>query len=338
MFKRHGEMKYRVAIIGVTGLVGQVLLRLLEKKQFPVSELIPVASSQSVGKLVTFQRQEWEVQRVEDALKKKPHLAIFSAGGEMSKTYAPKFAEIGATVIDNSSAWRMEENVPLIVPEINADIIRPSHKIIANPNCSTIQLVVALAPLHSSLHLKRIIVATYQSVTGSGAKAVRQMDKERKGDYSYLHYPYHIDLNVLPHGGDFLHDGFTEEEMKLVKESQKILQHPDLEVNATVVRVPVKGGHSEAVTAEFRKKFNIRDVRDILAISNGITLQDDPSQHVYPMPRYAEGQDDVFVGRLRKDMFRDNVLSMWVVSDNLRKGAATNAIQIAQHLISNKMV
>lgn len=331
-------MKYSVAIVGATGLVGQVLLSLLEKKKFPVSELIPVASSKSVGKSVTFQRREWQVVSVEDALKKKPQLAIFSAGGEMSKAYAPKFAEAGTTVIDNSSAWRMDENVPLVVPEINADIIRLSDKIIANPNCSTIQLVVALAPLHRSLHLKRITVATYQSVTGSGEKAVRQLENERRGDYSYLHYPYHIDLNVLPHGGDFLNNGYTQEEMKLVNESQKILKHPDLEVNATVVRVPVKGGHSEAVTAEFRKKFNIRDVRDILAISSGITLQDDPSQHVYPMPRYAEGQDEVFVGRLRQDLFRKNILSMWVVSDNLRKGAATNAIQIAQHLISNKMV
>lgn len=331
-------MKYKIAVVGATGLVGQVMLKVLEEGHFPVSQLIPVASSKSVGKKITFQDEELEVQSIAYALEQKPHIAIFSAGGKLSKEYAPKFADAGITVIDNSSAWRMDENVPLVVPEVNVDDINKDHKIIANPNCSTIQLVVALAPLHQALKLKRLIVATYQSVTGSGAEAVEQLENERNGNYDLLHYPHQIDLNVLPHGGNFLKNGYTEEEMKLVHETRKIFKIPDLKVTATVARVPVKGGHSEAVTAEFENDFNIRNIRDILAITKGITLQDNPSQNIYPMPRYVEGENDVFVGRLRKDLFIDKTLNLWVVADNLRKGAATNAVQIAEYLITNKMV
>ncbi|MCF8339252.1 MAG: aspartate-semialdehyde dehydrogenase [Bacteroidales bacterium] len=331
-------MKYKIAVVGATGLVGQVMLKILEEYNFPVSELIPVASSKSIGKKIVFFHKEWEVQGVERALEKRPDIAIFSAGAEFSKTYAPKFVKQGSVVIDNSSAWRLENDVPLIVPEVNADHIGPTDKIIANPNCSTIQLVVALAPLHQSLSLNRLIVATYQSVTGSGVKAVEQLDNERKGDYSVLFYPHQIDLNLLPHGGDFVENGYTKEEMKLVNESRKILGLPDLKVTTTVVRVPVKGGHGEAVTAEFEKDFDVRDVRDVLAMSKSVTLQDNPSQNVYPMPRYAEGKDDVFVGRLRKDLFNEKTLNFWIVSDNLRKGAATNAVQIAEYLISNKFI
>ncbi|MCF8230575.1 MAG: aspartate-semialdehyde dehydrogenase [Bacteroidales bacterium] len=331
-------MKYKIAVVGATGLVGKVILRVLEEYNFPVSELIPVASSKSVGKKITFFHKDWEVQSVDQALEKNPHIAIFSAGAKFSKTYASKFVEKGAVVIDNSSAWRMEEDVPLIVPEINAEKIGPANKIIANPNCSTIQLVAALAPLHQSLNLKRLVVSTYQSVTGSGVKAVEQLENERKGDYSVEFYPHQIDLNVLPHGGDFLENGYTKEEMKLVNETQKIMVLPDLEITATVVRVPVKGGHGEAVSAEFEKDFDVRDVRDVLAVTKGITMQDNPSQNIYPMPRYAGGKDDVFVGRLRKDLFNEKILNFWIVADNLRKGAATNAVQIAEYLISNKLV
>jgi len=331
-------MKYKIAVVGATGLVGQVMLKVLEEGHFPVSQLIPVASSKSVGKKIAFQDKELEVQDIAYALAQKPHIAIFSAGGSFSKEYATKFADAGTTVIDNSSAWRMDENVPLVVPEVNAGDLNINHKIIANPNCSTIQLVVALSPLHQALKLKRLIVATYQSVTGSGGEAVEQLENERNGNYDLLHYPHQIDLNVLPHGGNFLKNGYTEEEMKLVYETRKIFNLPDLKVTATVARVPVKGGHSEAVTAEFDNDFNIRNIRDILAITKGITLQDNPSQNIYPMPRYVEGENDVFVGRLRKDLFIDKTLNLWVVADNLRKGAATNAVQIAEYLITNKMV
>lgn len=331
-------MKYKIAVVGVTGLVGQAILEVLNEGHFPVSQLIPVASSKSLGKKITFRNEELEVLSAEAALKEKPHISIFSAGKAFSEQYATQFAEAGSRVIDNSSAWRMKEGIPLIVPEVNGDQITQEDMIIANPNCSTIQLVVALAPLHQSLRLKRIIVSTYQSVTGSGLKAVRQLDRERAGKHDAMYYPHQIDLNVLPHGGDFLSNGYTEEELKLVNETRKIFNLPDLKVTATVARVPVKGGHSEAVTAEFAKDFNIRNVRDILAITKGITLQDNPSQNIYPMPRYAEGEDDVFVGRLRKDLFNKNTLNLWIVSDNLRKGAATNAVQIAEYLIINKMV
>ncbi len=331
-------MKYKIAVVGVTGLVGQVMLKVLEEANFPISHLIPVASSKSVGKKISFRNEELEIRSIDDALSEKPEISIFSAGKALSGKYAPLFAQNGTTVIDNSSAWRMNEEVPLIVPEVNGSQISKDHKIIANPNCSTIQLVVALSPLHRSLKLRRIIVSTYQSVTGSGSQAVRQLDNERMGTNDVWHYPHQIDLNVLPHGGDFNPDGYTEEEMKLVNETRKIFDLPDLKITATVARVPVKGGHSEAVTAEFEKDFNIRNVRDILALTKGITLQDNPSQNIYPMPRYAEGEDDVFVGRLRKDLFNKNTLNLWVVADNLRKGAATNAIQIAEYLITNKMV
>jgi len=331
-------MKYKIAVVGVTGLVGQTILRVLEEGHFPVSQLIPVASSQSVGKKITFRNEELDVLSADAALKKKPQISIFSAGKAFSEEYTPQFVKAGSRVIDNSSAWRMKEGIPLIVPEVNGEQITEDDMIIANPNCSTIQLVVALAPLHQSLKLKRIIVSTYQSVTGSGSKAVRQLDNERAGKFDALYYPHQIDLNVLPHGGDFLPNGYTEEEVKLVNETRKIFNIPDLKVTATVARVPVKGGHSEAVTAEFSKDFNIRNVRDILAITKGITLHDNPSQNIYPMPRYAEGEDDVFVGRLRKDLFNKNTLNLWVVADNLRKGAATNAVQIAEYLITNKIV
>lgn len=326
----------RIAIVGATGLVGSVMLQVLEKSSIQVDEFIPVASEKSVGKEIYFQSQTYKVVGMEQAIALKPHIAIFSAGGGTSKKWAPEFAKNHCYVIDNSSAWRMDEKVPLVVPEINADAIEKDHYIIANPNCSTIQMVMALAPLHRKYSIKRLVVSTYQSVTGSGVAAVRQLQDERICRPSIKKvYPHAIDMNVLPHGGDFLENGYTTEEMKLVYESRKILSAPDIRITATVVRVPLLGGHSESVNVEFKKDFDLEEVVQLLEKFPGIKIQDDPAKNHYPMPKYAEGKDDVFVGRIRRDESCEKALNLWIVSDNLRKGAATNAIQIAE-FISNK--
>lgn len=326
----------RIAIVGATGLVGSVMLQVLEKSSIQVDEFIPVASEKSVGKEIYFQSQTYKVVGMEEAIALKPHIAIFSAGGGTSKKWAPEFAKNHCYVIDNSSAWRMDEKVPLVVPEINADAIEKDHYIIANPNCSTIQMVMALAPLHRKYNIKRLVVSTYQSVTGSGVAAVRQLQDERICRPSIKKvYPHAIDMNVLPHGGDFLENGYTTEEMKLVYESRKILSAPDIRITATVVRVPLLGGHSESVNVEFKKDFDLEEVVQLLEEFPGIKIQDDPAKNHYPMPKYAEGKDDVFVGRIRRDESCEKALNLWIVSDNLRKGAATNAIQIAE-FISNK--
>lgn len=335
---RQSEFKMKVAVVGATGLVGTVMLKVLEERNFPLTELIPVASERSVGKQISYAGKQYTVIGMQDAVDARPDIAIFSAGGSMSKQWAPKFAEAGTTVVDNSSAWRMDDNVPLVVPEINADVLTRNDKIIANPNCSTIQMVVALNPLHMKYGIKRLVVSTYQSVTGTGVKGVTQLTDERAGVEGEKAYPHQIDLNCLPHGGDFDETGYTTEEIKLVNETRKIMRAPGIGVTATVVRVPVMGGHSESVNVEFDKDFDLEDVKALLSSSPGITLQDDPASFSYPMPLYSEGKDDVFVGRLRRDLSHPNSLNMWVVSDNLRKGAATNAVQIAEYLVENKLL
>lgn len=328
-----------IALVGATGLVGSVMLNVLEKSKLQIDELFAVASARSVGKTVRFKKKEYRVMGLAEALEKEPDIAIFSAGGETSIAWAKKFADRGTFVIDNSSAWRMEENIPLVVPEINGSILNVDSKIIANPNCSTIQMVMALAPLHRAYEIERLVVSTYQSVTGSGVKAVRQMQDERIcRPQVEKFYPHAIDLNVIPHGGDFLKNGYTSEEEKLVNETRKILDDYNLRITATVVRVPVFGGHSESVNIEFKNDFELEKVRDLLANFSGIIIQDDPQNNEYPMPKYAEGKDAVFVGRLRRDFSQPKTLNMWVVSDNLRKGAATNAVQIAEYLVENKLV
>jgi aspartate-semialdehyde dehydrogenase len=320
----------KVAVVGATGLVGTVMLEILEERNFPVSTLYVVASERSVGKELIFKGEKHKVIGMQDAIDNKPDIAIFSAGGGTSTEWAPKFAEAGTVVIDNSSAWRMDPSKRLVVPEINADAIGPEDKIIANPNCSTIQMVLALAPLHKAYTIKRIVVSTYQSVTGTGVKAVQQMKDERAGVQGERAYPHPIDLNVLPHCDVFLENGYTREEMKMVNETRKILRDDTIMCTATAVRVPVMGGHSESVNLEFEKEFELADIHRILSESTGISVQDDVVNNVYPMPRNAEGKDDVFVGRIRRDESREKCLNLWVVSDNLRKGAATNAIQIAE--------
>lgn len=322
----------KVAVVGATGLVGSVMLKVLEERNFPVTMLIPVASEKSVGKKVLFKNIEIPVISVADAVKAKPAVAIFSAGAATSKEWAPRFAEVGTTVIDNSSCWRMYPEIPLIVPEVNGHVLKQEHRIIANPNCSTIQLVVALNPLHLKYRILRIVISTYQSVTGTGVKAVLQMNNERAGKHAEMAYPHPIDLNCFPHGGSFLENGYTTEEQKLIDETRKIIGDHSIMVSPTVVRIPVTGGHSESVNIEFEKEFEMVDIVETLKNSPGITIQDDPSKNIYPMPRFAEGKDDVFVGRIRRDDSRPNCLNLWVVSDNLRKGAATNAIQIAELL------
>lgn len=323
----------RIAIVGVTGLVGGVMLQLLENSSLKVEELIPVASEKSIGKEIQFKGKTYKVVGMKQALSLKPQIAIFSAGGSTSKKWAPEFAKIQCYVIDNSSAWRMEKNIPLVVPEINATAIKQEDYIIANPNCSTIQMVLALAPLHRAYGIKRLVVSTYQSVTGSGVEAVRQLQDERICRPSVEKvYPHAIDMNLLPHGGDFLDNGYTTEEMKLVHETRKILSAPDIKVTATVVRVPLMGGHSESVNVEFVNEFELQEVFELLDAYPGITVQDEPQNNVYPMPKYAEGKDDVFVGRIRRDESCDKALNLWIVSDNLRKGAATNAVQIAEYI------
>jgi len=329
----------RIALVGATGLVGSVMLNVLEKSKLQIAELYAVASEQSIGKTVMFKKVEHTVIGLKEAVEKAPDIAIFSAGGQTSKAWAQKFADKGTFVIDNSSAWRMEKNIPLVVPEINGAILNADSKIIANPNCSTIQLVMALAPLHKAFGIDRLVISTYQSVTGSGAKAVRQMQDERIcRPQVERFYPHPIDLNLIPHGGDFLENGYTSEEEKLENETHKILGDYALRITATVVRVPVFGGHSESVNIEFKKEFELENVRELLANFPGIIVQDDPQNNEYPMPKYAEGKDAVFVGRIRRDFSQPKTLNLWVVSDNLRKGAATNAVQIAEYLVENKLV
>lgn len=322
----------KVAVVGATGMVGQVMLEVLRERQFPVSELIPVASEKSVGKQVSFNGKSFSVVDLQMAVNMQPDVAIFSAGGETSLEWAPKFAAVGTTVIDNSSAWRMHADKKLIVPEINGALLTAEDKIIANPNCSTIQLLMALGPLHKKYGIKRVIVSTYQSITGTGVKAVQQLENERSGISGEMAYPYPIDKNCLPHCDSFLDNGYTKEEMKLTNETKKILD-PSIQVTATAVRVPVVGGHSEAVNVEFLQQPDLNEIREILSSTAGITLQDDPMNHVYPMPCFAEGKDDVFVGRIRLDESQPNTINMWIVADNLRKGAATNAVQIAELLV-----
>ena len=328
----------KIAIVGVTGLVGSVMLKVLEERNFKNIELIAVASSKSVGKEIVYFGKKIKIQSVEDALKLNPDIAIFSAGSDASLSYAPKFAEKSCYVIDNSSAWRMNRKVPLVVPEINANEITSKTKIIANPNCSTIQMVVALAPLHNKYKLKRLVISTYQSVTGTGVKAVKQLENEENNLVGEKAYPYPIHRNLFPHGGSFLESGYTSEEEKLVNETRKILSDYNISISATVVRVPVTGGHSMAVNAEFISNYKLDAIRKIYNETPGIILYDDVNNNIYPMPLISEGKDEVFVGRLRRDNGNENTLNMWISADNLRKGAATNAIQIAEYLISRNLV
>jgi len=326
----------KVAVVGATGLVGSEMLRTLATRNFPVTELIPVASEQSIGKFVEFNEKSYAIVSMEDAINKRPAIALFSAGGSVSLEYAPRFAEVGSIVIDNSSAWRMHEHCKLIVPEVNAHVLEATDKIIANPNCSTIQMVVALEPLRKRYGIKRLVISTYQSVTGTGKKAVDQLMNERQGIEGKKAYPYTIDLNVLPHIDVFLENGYTKEEMKMVHETRKIMGDNTLRITATAVRVPVMGGHSEAVNVEFEQDFDINEVRDILQKAVGVILKDDVGKLQYPMPIDAHGRDEVWVGRLRRDESQPNTLNMWIVADNLRKGAATNAIQIAEYVANQK--
>ena len=328
----------KVAVVGATGLVGTKMLQILEERNFPVSELIPVASEKSVGKKVRFKGKDYAVVSATDAIAAKPALALFSAGGGTSLEWAPKFAAAGITVIDNSSAWRMDPSKRLVVPELNADVLGKEDKIIANPNCSTIQMVVALNPLHKKYKIKRIVVSTYQSVTGTGVKAVNQLLNERKGITGEMAYKYPIDMNAIPQIDVFLENGYTKEEMKMVNETRKIMRDDSIRVTATTVRIPVMGGHSEAVNVEFESDFDLGEVKKILSEGPGIVVVDDPAAQQYPMPKDAHNRDEVFVGRLRRDETQPNTLNMWVVSDNLRKGAATNAVQIAEYLVEQKLL
>jgi|TARA_R100000479_G_scaffold165252_1_gene104523 aspartate-semialdehyde dehydrogenase len=327
-----------IAVVGATGMVGTVLLKVLEERDFPISNLLPVASERSIGKEITFKDKKYKIVSIQDAIAAKPQLAIFSAGGNTSLDWAPKFAEAGTTVIDNSSAWRMDPDKKLIIPEINANELTKEDKIIANPNCSTIQLVMALAPLHKKYTMKRVVISTYQSVSGTGVKAVQQMENEMAGVKGEMAYPYPIHKNALPHCDVFEANGYTKEEMKLAREPQKILSDKTFSVTATAVRIPTAGGHSESVNVEFENDFDLTDIRKTLHNVQGITVQDNPDTNTYPMPIYAHDKDEVFVGRIRRDETQPNTLNMWIVSDNLRKGAATNAVQIAEYLVENKLV
>lgn len=328
----------KVAVVGATGLVGSKMLQVLAERNFPVTELVPVASERSVGKQVEFKGAKYKIVSMTDAIAAKPAVAIFSAGGGTSLEWAPKFAEAGITVIDNSSAWRMNPSKPLVVPEINADILTANDKIIANPNCSTIQMVVALNPLHKKYGIKRVVVSTYQSVTGTGVKAVTQLMNERQGVEGEKAYKYPIDLNVIPQIDVFLDNGYTREEMKMVNETRKIMRDDSIRVTSTTVRIPVVGGHSESVNVEFENDFDLTEVRSLLKNAPGVVLEDDPANLQYPMPVNAHEKDEVFVGRLRRDESHPNTLNMWIVSDNLRKGAATNAVQIAEYLLAKKLL
>jgi aspartate-semialdehyde dehydrogenase len=329
----------KIAVVGATGLVGSEILKVLEERNFPVSELILVASERSVGKQIEFKGKPHTVVSFQDAIAAKPAVAIFSAGGSTSLALAPQFAEAGITVVDNSSAWRMDPTKKLVVPEINANTLTPADKIIANPNCSTIQMVVALKPLHDKYKIKRVVVSTYQSVTGTGKAAVDQLFAEREGrDGVAKVYPHPIDLNVLPHIDVFLDNGYTKEEMKMVNETKKIMGDDSIQVTATTVRIPTIGGHSEAVNVEFENEFELNEVVELLTNAEGVIVQDDPQNKVYPMPLTAHGKDEVFVGRIRRDESQPKTLNMWIVADNLRKGAATNAVQIAEYLLKHELV
>lgn len=328
----------KVAVVGATGLVGQTMLKVLEQRNFPVSELVPVASEKSVGKKITWKGKEYTVRSMTEAIAERPAMALFSAGGGTSLEWAPQFAAAGITVIDNSSAWRMDPDKKLIVPEINGEVLTKDDRIIANPNCSTIQMVMALQPLHKQYGIDRIIVSTYQSVSGTGKKAVDQLMNERKGVQGEMAYKYPIDLNLIPQIDSFLDNGYTKEEMKMVNETRKILRAPDMRITSTTVRVPVKGGHSESVNVEMKKDFSLQEVRSLIAAMPGVVVVDDPANGRYPMPLDAEGKDEVFVGRIRRDESQPNSLNLWIVSDNLRKGAATNAIQIAEYLVRQGLV
>lgn len=328
----------KVAVVGATGMVGEVMLNILEERNFPFSELMLVASERSVGKEMTFKNKSYKIIGLAEAVSNKPDIAFFSAGGTTSLEWAPKFAEVGTTVIDNSSAWRMDPSKKLIVPEINADQLTKDDKIIANPNCSTTQMVMVLAPLHKKYKIKRVVVSTYQSITGTGVKAVKQLENELAGIKGEMAYPYPINKNVIPHCDVFEENGYTKEEMKLVNETQKILKDATIAVTATAVRVPTQGGHSEAVNIEFENDFDVAEVRQLLSKTPGVVVQDNTDVNTYPMPLYANGKDDVFVGRIRRDESQENTLNLWIVSDNLRKGAATNTIQIAEYLIDKSLV
>jgi aspartate-semialdehyde dehydrogenase len=328
----------KLAILGATGLVGSKMIQVLEERNFPITELLPIASKKSIGKEIVFKGQKVKVISLEDALKAKPSIAIFSAGGSVSLEVAPMFAKIGCVVIDNSSAWRMHPDKALVVPEINADILTPNDKIIANPNCSTIQLVQVLEPLHQKYKIKRIVLSTYQSVTGTGAKAVTQMMNERSGVAGDMAYQYPIDMNLIPQIDVFTDNGYTKEEMKMIQETCKIMRDDSIKVTATAVRVPVMGGHSESVNIEFENEFDLKEVISILEKTKGLVVQNDDAKAEYPMPLFARDKDDTFVGRIRRDFTQDKTLNLWIVSDNLRKGAATNAVQIAEYLMEKKLV
>ncbi len=329
----------KIAVVGATGLVGSVMLKVLSESDLLCeAEVLVVASEKSVGKELIYNGKVLKVIGMESAIALRPDIALFSAGGSTSAVWAPKFAEVGCKVIDNSSQWRMFPDIPLVVPEINGDVLSKENMIIANPNCSTMQMVMALAPLQKQYSIRRLVISTYQSVTGTGVKAVKQLENERAGINGEMAYPWPIDMNLFPHGGSFQEDGYTTEESKLVNETRKILRDMTIQVTATVVRVPVKGGHSEAVNVELRKEFQLADVRKLLEEMPGVTVIDDPAKNLYPMPLTSQGKDDVFVGRLRRDDSQPMTLNMWIVSDNLRKGAATNAVQIAEYLIKNNLI
>jgi aspartate-semialdehyde dehydrogenase len=328
----------KIALVGATGMVGNVMLQVLAERNFEITELIPVASERSVGKHISFKNKEFTIVSLQDAVNKQPDIALFSAGGDTSLEWAPKFAAVGTTVIDNSSAWRMDPEKKLVVPEINGDVLSNDDKIIANPNCSTIQLVMALAPLHQEYTMKRVVISTYQSVSGTGVKAVQQLENEEAGIEGEMVYPHPIGRNALPHCDVFLENGYTKEEMKLVKEPKKILGDDRFSITATAVRIPTAGGHSEAVNVQFEHDFEIEKVRKLLHESPGVIVQDNVKENIYPMPITAHQKDEVFVGRIRRDESQENSLNLWIVSDNLRKGAATNAVQIAEYLVEKKII
>ena len=328
----------KLAVVGATGMVGEVMLQVLSERNFPFTELIPVASERSVGKKVVYAGNSYEIIGLEIAVSKKPDIALFSAGGSTSLEWAPKFAKVGTIVIDNSSAWRMDPTKKLIIPEINADELTSSDKIIANPNCSTIQMLVALNPLQEQYGIERIVVSTYQSITGTGVKAVQQLENEYNAEKGEMAYPYPIHRNALPHCDVFMENGYTKEEMKLVNETHKILNDNSIGVSATAIRIPVVGGHSESINVQLKNDFELEAIIKLLNESPGLVVQDNPNMNIYPMPIYAEGKNEVFVGRIRKDESRDKTLNLWVVADNLRKGAATNTIQIAEYLLDQKFI
>ncbi|MBJ7428224.1 MAG: aspartate-semialdehyde dehydrogenase [Bacteroidia bacterium] len=328
----------KVAVVGATGLVGSVMLKVLTEKNFPVSEFIPVASDKSAGKKILFKDKEYTLHTMQQAIDAKPDVALFSAGGSVSLEWAPKFAEVGCYVIDNSSAWRMDETKKLVVPEVNAHVLTSNDKIIANPNCSTIQMVLVLNPLHTKYKIKRVVVSTYQSVTGTGVKAVQQMENERNGIAGEMAYKYQIDKNAIPQIDVFLDNGYTKEEMKMVKETKKIMGDDSINVTATCVRIPTTGGHSESVNIEFENDFDLQEVHNILTKTSGVVLQNDIANFEYPMPLFADGKDEVFVGRIRRDESQPNTLNLWIVADNLRKGAATNTVQIAEYLLKKGLI